>query len=177
MKNLTCLALALLLVASPLVSAQPVNGKAPTGPIETRLEQRKVTVGADGKEALVPAEAVKPGDVIEYTAIYRNTGKQPVRSLEATLPIPPNTEFVVGSIRPAGAKASTDGAAFANLPLKRRVTRDGKQVEEEVPTREYRALRWFPGELGADKSVSYTARVKVNDDRAPSTPGSKGGAK
>ncbi len=177
MKNLPSLALAAMLAASTLVSAQPAATKAAAGPIETRLEQRKVTVGADGKEARAPADAVKPGDVIEYTATYRNTGKQPVKSLEATLPIPANTEFVPGSAAPAGARASLDGAAFAVLPLKRRVTRDGKQVDEEVPVRDYRALRWFPGELAADKSVSYTARVRVIDERAPSPPGSTGVAK
>jgi uncharacterized repeat protein (TIGR01451 family) len=158
-------AAALAFTASALAQNAP---KAANGPLETHLEQRKVASSADGKEVLAPAEAVKPGELIEYTATYRNNGKQPLRNLEATLPIPSNTEFVAGSAKPAGAKASLDGRTFADMPLKRRVTRDGKQVEVEVPAREYRALRWFPGELGAEKTVAYTARVKVIDDRAPS---------
>jgi uncharacterized repeat protein (TIGR01451 family) len=138
---------------------------AANGPLETRLEQRKVTLGPGGKEAYGPAEAVKPGELIEYTATYRNTGKQPVKNLEATLPIPSNTEFVIGSAK-AGAKASVDGLAFADMPLKRRVVRAGKEIEEAVPARDYRALRWYPGELGAGQALAYTARVKVIDERA-----------
>jgi hypothetical protein len=44
-----------------------------------------------------------------------------------------------------------------------------------VPAREYRALRWYPGELAPEKTVAYTARVKVVDDRASSPPGQGGG--
>lgn len=167
--RIALLAAALVFAATAQAQTAP---RAANGPLETRLEQRKVTV-AGGKEAFAPAEAVRPGELIEYTATYRNTGKQPLRNLEATLPIPSNTEYVAGSARP-GAKASLDGRSFADIPLKRRVTRAGKEVEEEVPAREYRALRWYPGELGAEKTVAYTARVKVIDDRAPSAapPGS-----
>ena len=38
---------------------------------------------------------------------------------------------------------------------------------EEVPIRDYRALRWRLAELAPGKSVTYTARVRVVDDRAP----------
>jgi uncharacterized repeat protein (TIGR01451 family) len=155
--------------------AQAQTPPKANGPLETRLEQQKVTRAADGKEILVAADAVRPGEVIEYKATYRNTGPQPLRNVEATLPIPPNTEFVPGSLKPGNAKASLDGRAFADMPLKRTVTRDGKQVQEEVPAREYRALRWYPGELGAEKTLAYTARVKVVDDRPP--PGAAGSAK
>ena len=167
MSRLTLFLAAAALATGALAHAQ--GGPKPSGPLETRLEQRKVAAAPDGKEVLAPAEAVKPGELIEYTASYRNTGKQPLRNLEATLPIPPNTEYVPGSARPANAKASLDGVSFGDIPLKRRVQRNGKQVEEEVPAREYRALRWYPGELAAEKGVAYTARVKVVDDRPSAT--------
>ena len=167
-RRIALLAAAAALALATVAQAQPAAPRA-NGPLDTRLEQRKVVRAADGKEVLAPAEAVKPGELIEYTASYRNTGKQPLRNLEATLPIPTNTEYVPGSARPGNAKASLDGVSFADIPLKRRVTREGKQVEEEVPAREYRALRWYPGELAAEKSVAYTARVKVLDERASAT--------
>jgi uncharacterized repeat protein (TIGR01451 family) len=147
-----------LLAFATLASAQPA------GPVQTRLEASKVERAADGSERLVPAQAARPGDVIEYTATYRNTGEQPVRDLDATLPIPSDTEFVAGSDKPAGAMASLDGRAFAAMPLKRRVTRGGKTVEEDVPLREYRYLRWRVARLGGGKSVSFDARVKVLED-------------
>jgi uncharacterized repeat protein (TIGR01451 family) len=136
----------------------------PSNPLVTRLEARKVVRAADGTESFAPADSAKPGDVIEYVAIYRNTGKQPVKNLDATLPIPENTEFVAGSARPSAAKASLDARSFADMPLKRRTVKDGKEIEALVPARDYRSLRWHAEELGGDKTATFTARVKVLDD-------------
>jgi uncharacterized repeat protein (TIGR01451 family) len=155
------LGLALMLAAAPLHAQQSPGSIAGGGPIDVRLESRKVVPAADGKETLVPATTAKPGDVIEYSATYRNTSRQAIGGLEATIPIPGNTEFVPGSAQPAGAKASLDSRSWADMPLKRKVRRDGREVEEQVPFREYRYLRWFPGELGGDKSMTFTARVRV----------------
>jgi uncharacterized repeat protein (TIGR01451 family) len=155
-------ALVFLAAALPAVAQQ-------NNPLVTRLEARKVVRAADGKESFEPAESARPGDVIEYVATYRNTGKQPLRNLEATLPVPQNTEFVPGSARPASAKASVDAKSFADMPLKRRTVRDGKPIEALVPVRDYRSLRWFAAELPADKTATFTARVKVIDDGPPAT--------
>lgn len=143
--------------------------------LESRLEARKVVVAADGKENLTGADAARPGDVIEYVATYRNTTRSPIRNVVATLPIPQNTELVAGSPRPVGARASLDGRAFAAMPLKRKVVRDGREIEEQVPLREYRALRWSPGPIDAGQSVTYAARVRVLDDGPPAA--TKGGGK
>jgi len=163
--------LAAFLAAAPAAQAQ--QGGAP---LESRLAARKVVV-VEGRDAFADANAARPGDVIEYLATYRNTGSSPITGLEATVPIPGNTEFVPGSARPAGARASLDGRNYADIPLKRTVTRGGKQVEEQVPYREYRSLRWTAGELGGGKTLVFTARVRVVDDRAPGEPGSKGGGR
>ena len=93
------------------------------------------------------------------------TGKDAIRGLKATLPIPPQTEFIPGSARPAKAQASLDGLAFADVPLRRKATRDGQAVEEAVPWREYRALRWAAGDLGAGSSLTFTIRVRVIEER------------
>ncbi|MGE0357274.1 MAG: hypothetical protein AB7P08_10190 [Burkholderiales bacterium] len=135
-------------------------------PLQSRLEARKVVI-SEGRESLVDAANARPGDVIEYVATYRNTGKSAITGLQATLPIPHETEFIPGSARPSAAKASLDGRVFADIPLKRTVQRDGRPVEVSVPWREYRALRWSAGELGAEKTATFVARVRVTDDRAP----------
>lgn len=165
MKTLSTLAgAALLALAIPAAAQQ----KAPApGPLETKIEQRKVVRAADGAESLAAADAVKPGDLLEYTATYRNTTKQALSKLEATLPIPAETEYVPGSAKPANAKASTDGRTFGDLPLKRTVKRNGVDVEEAVPPSEYRFLRWYPGELAGEKALTYTARVRVTEIRKP----------
>src|SRR4051794_10954157 len=154
-----------------LAAAWPLSAQQQGGPLVTQLEARKVVRGSDGKESFAPADTAKPGDVIEYVATYRNTGKQPLRNLEATLPIPQNTEFVPGSANPASAKASLDAQTFAAMPLKRTTVKDGKPVEALVPVRDYRSLRWYAADLPAEKTATFTARVKVVDDTGP--PGTK----
>jgi uncharacterized repeat protein (TIGR01451 family) len=161
MKAFAALAGAALLALAPLAAAQ----QKAASPLETRIEQRLVVRAADGAETLAAADAVKPGDVIEYTVTYRNTGKPALSKLEATLPIPAETEFVPGTARPANAKASTDGRTFGDLPLKRTVKRNGVDVEETVPVSQYRFLRWYPGDLAGEKALTYTARVRVTEIR------------
>jgi uncharacterized repeat protein (TIGR01451 family) len=148
------------------------------GPLVTTLDARKVIVAADGRESFESATLARPGDLIEYVATYRNTGKQPLAKLEATLPIPADTEFIAASAKPAAAQASLDGQVFLPMPLKRMVrAADGRQTEQAVPLREYRYLRWYPDALGAEKALSFSARVRVVDDRPAGDPGTKGGGK
>ncbi len=157
------------LVAVLVLAIGPATGawaQSASGPLESRLDARKVVVEA-GAERLVDAADARPGDVIEYVATYRNTGREPIRDLQATLPIPAETELIAGSAKPAAAQASLDGKAFAAVPLKRKVTQGTQVIEVEAPLREYRALRWRLAELAPGKSVAYSARVRVVDDRAP----------
>ncbi len=161
------LAVAALVVALPAMAQRAA--------VESHLEARKVVRAADGGETFASAQDARPGDVIEYVASYRNTGQRAVEKLVATLPIPANTEYVAGSARPADAKASIGTGAFGDMPLVRKVVREGKTIEEPVPLREYRFLRWFPGELGGEKTVRFTARVRVLDGQSPGEPGAKGG--
>jgi hypothetical protein len=46
------------------------------------------------------------------------------------------------------------------------VLRDGRSVEEPVPYREYRYLRWHVAQLDARQSVTFSARVRVVNDPA-----------
>jgi hypothetical protein len=104
-------------------------------------------------------------------AVYTNRSQGAVSKLEATLPVPANTELVMSSVSPVNVKASLDGTNFSNMPLKRLVTRpNGVAVEEVVPLREYRFLRWYPGELGAGQSLTVKARFKVIDDASAPAP-------
>lgn len=152
------LGIALAVVAAAL----PAQAQTPArDPVEARLEVRKIVRAPDGRESASAAAAVKPGDVLEYVVTYRNNGGNAVRDFAATLPIPPATELVAGSERPAGAQASVDAREFNAVPLKRKVRRDGREVEEAVPFRDYRALRWWAPELKAGQSLRYSARVKV----------------
>ena len=146
----------MLTIALPLAAQAPAkNG------VETRLEVHKVTRTSDGRETVVPADSAKPGDILEYVVTYRNASNEAVRDFVATLPIPQATEYIAGSAKPAMAKASLDARTFDVMPLKRKVLREGRDVEEPVPLQEYRYLRWSAPELGANKSLTFVARVRV----------------
>jgi uncharacterized repeat protein (TIGR01451 family) len=130
---------------------------------EVKVEMKAEKVSTQqGKEVMLPAKQAAPGDIVQYTATYKNTDKTPATRVLATLPIPTATEYISGTAAPAGATASTDGAKFSPIPLKRMVKNSqGKMVEQEVPVSEYRALRWSLGDLAGGESRTVSARVKL----------------
>ena len=146
-----------LVVGAPFAFAQ----KAVADPLQIVLVRAKVVV-ENGREVMQSAAIAKPDDVLEDVATYTNTSKSALKSVEATLPIPPNTELVMASVKPTSAKASIDGKSFSKLPLTRKVRQaNGVEVEQPVPLSEYRYLRWYPGELQPGKPLSFSARFKV----------------
>ena len=148
---------AALVVGMPLAFAQ----KAAADPLQIILVRAKVVI-ENGREVMQSAAIAKPDDVLEEVATYTNTSKSALKSVEATLPIPPNTELVMASVKPANAKASIDGKSFSKLPLTRKVRQpNGVEVEQPIPLSEYRYLRWYPGELQPGKPMSFSARFRV----------------
>ncbi|MEC5384919.1 hypothetical protein VVD49_04250 [Uliginosibacterium sp. H3] len=137
---------------------------AQQGGISVQLDAFKVSVAAGGgREVLTPAEAVLPGDTLEYRAVYKNNGKTLARNVEATLPIPAgNTAYLADSASPRNPLASSDGNRFEAMPLKRIVIgQDGQRQTQIVPLSEYRALRWKLGDLAAGASMTVTTRVRI----------------
>ncbi len=137
--------------------------KVASEPLQVKLVRSKIVLES-GREVVQSAAIATPGDILEEIATYTNTSKAPLKSVEATLPIPANTELVMASIKPATAKASIDGKNFLKIPLIRKVRQaNGVEVEQPVPLGEYRYLRWYPGELAPDKPMSFSARFKVEN--------------
>ena len=131
------------------------------GDVTVALTAHRITV-SQGKEARLPAEQAKPGDVIEYRATYTNHGGYAVRDLQATLPVPAGLEYLPRTAIPIRLSASLDGTSFAPVPLTRRVKlANGKTEVREVPASEYRALRWSVGSLGASAARTVVARMRV----------------
>ena len=149
--------------------AQKATSDAPrrvADPLQITLVRSKVVV-ENGKEVMQSAAVAQPGDVLEEVATYTNTSAAALKNVEATLPIPANTELVRASVRPATAKASVDGRNFSKIPLTRKVRQpNGVEVEQPVPLSEYRYLRWFPGDLAPAKPVSFSARFVVANSPA-----------
>jgi uncharacterized repeat protein (TIGR01451 family) len=150
----------LLCAASAVALAQA------SGDVQATLRVSRVVVLADGTESHQSAEAAKPGDVLEYIAEYHNSSSHSVRQLAATLPIPDGTEYIADSALPGGVLASVDGTTFSAIPLKRRVVQpDGKVLEQPIPYREYRFLRWPAQGLGAGKTFQVGARARLSADK------------
>jgi uncharacterized repeat protein (TIGR01451 family) len=155
-----CLSLAavvLLAAFEPSLRADAPDLKA------NLLAQLVVTDG--GKETFLPAEKAKPGDVIQYQAVYRNSGNAAARNVAVTLPIPTGLALVAESASPAAEQATRDGTKFAAVPLTQKVKNAaGVEEEQPVPLSDYRALRWTISELpaGGTTTVSLRARVLTN---------------
>ena len=148
-------------VTRPAHAAASEPAKPATGSVAVELTAQRVTK-AQGKEVLVAADQAKPGELIEYRALYRNDGANEAKGLMATLPIPRGTQYVAGSATPRGVEASLAGRTFAPVPLTRSVkTADGRTVVQEVPVSEYRTLRWPLGVLPTKQSRTVAARVRV----------------
>ena len=145
-----------------LVLPVPLAALAQPG-LDVQLTAQRVAVDARGREVLTPATEAKPGQLVEYRAAYRNPGATRVRAVQATLPIPEGTEYVVRTARPAPALASLDGRTFEAIPLTRKVRlSNGQTVVREVPASEYRYLRWSLGAIESGRTESVRARVRVS---------------
>lgn len=159
-------------------SASAQAAKAPAEPLAVTLTLKRVQSGADGKEKLVDAPSVKPGELLEYQAVYANKSVQPLEGVTATLPLPEGIDYQGQSARPMPVLASTDGKTFAAEPLMRTVKdKDGKSVSEPVPYAQYRALRWQVKRVEPGKDFTVKARARVaQTSPAPAIPAlSKGG--
>ncbi len=132
------------------------------GDVRVSMTAQRVTTDAHGAEHLAAAEQVRPGETIEYRARYLNEGDATAHQLLASLPVPAGMEYVPGSAAPARVTASLDGKTFAPVPLKRLVRLpNGDEIEQLVPYREYRALRWALGDLDANGEQVVRARMRV----------------
>jgi hypothetical protein len=138
------------------------------GPLAIDLKSEKVTtvmVLGKPEERREAAKAVKPSELIEYRASYKNTSAKEVRGVQAVLPIPSGMTVELNSAKPLPVQASTDGRLFYPVPLTRQVRgADGQLRTVNVPLSEYRALRWSLGALamGASRDVVLRARVNAN---------------
>ena len=150
------------LVVCLVALSAPAFAAAEKATLTSELQVWNVVRKADGAEALLPAQSVKPGDVLQYTAVYRNADSRAVSHLVASLPIPAGTELVDASAVPREVQASLDGKVYAATPLMRKLRRaDGQMVDVPVPLTEYRFLRWPEQQIAAGATFSTSARVRV----------------
>ena len=152
----------LLVGLLPLALATSLFAQGPD--VRVELTGKRVVV-ADGRESFVPADNAKPGDTIQYEAVYRNDGKGAAKSVAATVPIPNGLSLVDKSAKPGAELASLDGKNFEAVPLLREVKNEAGKVEKKpVPLSEYRALRWNLPELAPGKTATFVLRAQVSSN-------------
>lgn len=152
---------ALLLAVLLQMGVAHADNAAVKKDVEVVLQQFKVVKHATA-EVLDPVDKIKPGEVIEYQVVYQNTTTHLISNLQATLPIPKETEYLPNTAKPAGVLASLDGVNYAPVPLRRMVkSTSGKMVEQDVPVVEYRSLRWTLGDLSAKQKIMVSARMRL----------------
>lgn len=154
----------MIMLSLALSSATAFSAEQPL--VTVSLSSHRVSKNASGTESIHSGESAKPGEILEYRAIYKNSGKAAAGSLQGTLPVPDEMEFVPDSALPAGVLASTDGKNYAVAPLTRKVKlANGTLVNREVPVAEYRSLRWNLKDLSPGTSVTVRARMKIKDNQ------------
>jgi uncharacterized repeat protein (TIGR01451 family) len=148
-------------MAQPVgAAAKPQLDAAAKKVVAAELTQFVVVKAANGREQLLDASSVKPGDVLEYRVTYTNNSGKAVTGLVADLPIPEGLEYVPRSAKPGAdlVKAAVKDGEYSAEPLMRK----GKANKPEpVPYAEYRALRWTLGQLPAGGVAAVSARAKV----------------
>ena len=141
-----------------VASSQTVSANT----VSSTLSAQVVSV-VDGKSASKPAADAKPGDVIEYRAVYANNTKSAINGLLATIPVPVGTTLIYGSAIPTDPTASVDTVTFAPMPLIRTIkSANGVLRKEPVPLENYRAVRWNAGALASGQETVVSLRVLVN---------------
>jgi uncharacterized repeat protein (TIGR01451 family) len=150
------------LVAGIVLQLPALAQGGETSPVEVTLSVRKVIFDEEGRRTFVAADQARPGEILEYTAEYRNISEFGVSNLQPTLPIPAGVRYIENTAAPRRVEASLDGQNFAPPPLVKKVIRDGGEpVEVEASPEEYRSLRWFIGDLAPGKTVTVRAQVRL----------------
>ncbi len=155
----------MLSLLGTLALAQAVKTK----PELTLESYRVISEIVNGKtiESFAKADSVKPGDTVEYRVKASNPTESGLPNFVIDLPIPSSTIYLENSATNAASVAillaSYDRKkSFATPPLKRKIIKDGKTVEETVKPNEYTDLRWIVrGQLKAGQTLEFKARVKV----------------
>ena len=118
---------------------------------------------------LVPLEkanAVKPGEILDWTITSENGGDAAALNYKAVGRIPKGTEFVAGTAKADGANAvySIDnGKSFSDKPTIEQKQTDGTVKRVAAPVAMYTDIRYEwsdPLAQGGKRSASYKVRVK-----------------
>src|SRR5208282_4836117 len=75
-------------------------------PVTNTLSVQRIVSRGDNSEQKESAATARPGDVLEYTAQFQNSGASVAHGLAATLPIPAGMVLIPASVSPAAVQVS-----------------------------------------------------------------------
>jgi len=166
MTNLQLSRTRLVLFVSLLATADGAWAQQGSLRLEHKAEQTESFTDADGVERtrLVEAGRVLPGEPIQFTVIYTNTGAEPAEDITITNPVPDHMDYVEGSA--AGNETSitfsVDGGTNFNEPQDLAVT-DEEGTLRRATAADYTHVRWVIGgdvAPAASGEVQFTAVVE-----------------
>lgn len=128
------------------------------GVIAADTKVMKVMRDGSGREFLVPARDIKPGDIIEYQTTYLNSSTQPVADVQATINLP-NGVKLVSLNTPLQTLATVGGDSYQTISQVGNTT--VIRTTETTPLNTYSGLRWNLVDLAPNASRTVTMRAVV----------------
>jgi uncharacterized repeat protein (TIGR01451 family) len=149
----TCLSAAL----AAAISLSVASAASPPA-IKSVLSAGLVTHSPAGTK-ISKVTALKPGEIVAYTAVYRNTGGSAAYGLLVKLPVPQGTTYVREGTTPSPVEVSADGKTFQPLPA--------PSKDDAAVLARYRMVEWHIGSLLPGTAKTVRIFVKVNAATAP----------
>lgn len=125
-------------------------------PLAVELKAFAVEDVPGGKPKLTAVEVVKPGQLIEYQAVFTNVSDKALNGVAPEIPVPTGMTLVLESIDPEEYTLSTNGTLFVKGPL---LDATGKPLGAE----HVRSVRWAPAKLEAGSAITTRLRARVNE--------------
>lgn len=125
-------------------------------PLAVELKAFAVEEVPGAEPVLTQTEVVKPGQLIEYQAVFTNISDGALNGVAPEIPIPAGMTVILQSIDPDEYLLSADSIHFAKGPL---LDASGKPLGAEL----IRSVRWNPVKLDAGSKLTRRLRAKVNE--------------
>lgn len=140
--------------------------------LKSEMQAFVVTTDSSGAEQYAAADAVKPGQTIEYRMQHTNTFDNAIGGVAVMGPVPNGSELII-------EKSTSDvtatfevrgefdpdrpGEEWSTLPAQRiTVQADGSRLIEPAKPEDFTAVRWILSDaMPEDASVNHAYRVQV----------------
>jgi len=140
--------------------------------LKSEMQAFVVTTDSSGVEEYVAADAVKPGQTIEYRMQHTNTFENAIGGVAVMGPVPSGSELIVDHAS-SDVSASFEvrgefdpdraGEEWSSLPAERiTIQADGSRLVEIAKPEHFTAVRWVLSDtMPEDASVNHAYRVQV----------------